>query len=374
MTRIVHAVLALAAMLGLAAPAAARAVTDCPLRDMPFSANSPLIDLLLSPAARTIVNREMGGKLDNAPPLFFGTQPPTFAAILTLKEASRFTGMKPERIAVLDQELRALAVTPADRVARCARYDNEVPRFTFARGRPNVLLFEKINGFKDVPSVNAAHAAFVVLAARKGWNLVTTDKGGAFNPATLRRFDAVIWNNISGDVLTLSQRRAFENYIAGGGGFVGVHGSAGDFIYFWDWYVDTLIGARFIGHPMNPQFQDARIVVEARDHPIARGLPAEWTMNDEWYSFRTSPRASGATVIATLDESTYKQDGPMGQKLSMGSDHPIAWTRCVGRGRSFYSAIGHRPETYTEPNYVAMLDAAVGWAADRRQPCRMKRP
>ena len=225
-----------------------------------------------------------------------------------------------------------------------------------------------------MPSVNAAHAAIVALAQRKGWNLVTTEMGGAFNPATLRRFDAVIWNNISGDVLSLSQRRAFENYMNNGGGFVGVHGSAGDFIYSWDWYVDTLIGARFIGHPINPQFQNARVVVDAKDHPIARALPAEWTMMDEWYSFRTNPRATGATVIATLDESTYKQEGPMGQKLSMGSDHPIAWARCIGpknrqRGRSFYSAIGHRPETYTEPNNAAMLEAGIAWAADRGQRC-----
>ena len=72
------------------------------------------------------------------------------------------------------------------------------------------LLFEKINGFKDTPSVNAAHAAFIALAERKGWNVVATDKAGVFNPFILRRFDAVVWNNISGDVLTLSQRRAFE--------------------------------------------------------------------------------------------------------------------------------------------------------------------
>ena len=53
----------------------------------------------------------------------------------------------------------------------------------------------------------------------------------------------------------------------------------------------------------------------------------------------------------------------------MGKDHPIAWTRCVGKGRSFYSAIGHRPETYTEPHNAALLESAITWAADRRQRC-----
>ncbi len=366
------------AALGLATPALARPVTDCPLRDMPFSSASPLIDILHSPAASAALDSVVPGMSKSMPPTFASTRPPTFAAILSVKEAAGMgaryardpAAAKMPDMARIDAALAAVPVTAADRVARCARYDNDVPRFTLQRGRPSVLLFEKINGFKDVPSVNAAHAAFVALAQRKGWNLVATESGGAFNPATLRRFDAVIWNNISGDVLSLSQRRAFENYIRGGGAFVGVHGTAGDFIYFWDWYVDTLIGARFIGHPMNPQFQEARVVVEAKDHAIGKVLPAEWKMTDEWYSFRTNPRATGATVIATLDESSYKPDGMMGQNLRMGSDHPLAWTRCVGKGRSFYSAIGHRPETYTEPHYAAMLEAALTWAMTDKNACK----
>jgi type 1 glutamine amidotransferase len=57
----------------------------------------------------------------------------------------------------------------------------------------------------------------------------------------------------------------------------------------------------------------------------------------------------------------------MKQDLRMG-DHPIAWTRCVGRGRSFYSAIGHRPQTYSDPTYRTMLESAIGWAV-RRKAC-----
>ena len=45
----------------------------------------------------------------------------------------------------------------------------------------------------------------------------------------------------------------------------------------------------------------------------------------------------------------------------MGDDHPIAWSRVIGKGRMFYSAIGHLPETYDNPNYVRMLEEAIGW-------------
>ena len=92
-------------------------------------------------------------------------------------------------------------------------------------------------------------------------------------------------------------------------------------------------------------------------------------MNDEWYSFKTNPRSAGATVILTLNEGSYKPDGMMGQNLRMGADHPLAWTNCIGKGRMFYSAIGHRPETYSQPQHVTLLENAVDWAVTDRRAC-----
>jgi uncharacterized protein len=363
--------LAASLMAATAATASAAPVTDCPLRDAPFSAESPLIDVLLSPAARAVVDKAAPGRFAQLPARFAGTEPPTFTAILTLRTASRFTGLQDAAIDALDPLLRALPVTEADKVARCARYDNDRPKFKLPKGKPRLLVFEKINGFKDTPSVDAARAALTDMAKRKGWAIAVTEKGGAINPATLRQFDAVVWNNVSGDVLTLSQRAALKRYMETGGGFIAVHGSAGDPAYFWDWYVDTLLGARFIGHPMEPQFQNARIAVN-QSHPLAKGLPGEWTMNDEWYSFSTNPRKVGANVLLTLDEATYSPVGPMKLDLRMG-DHPLAWTNCIGRGRMFYSAIGHRPETYSQPQHVTLLESAISWVASDKKACRTRK-
>ena len=202
------ALVALAA--AFAVPADAAPVSDCPLRDAPFSTASPLIDILLNPQARAIVDRELGGRLSQMPPVFMGTEPPTFAAILTPREAGRFVQVDDAGLARLDTALRALPVTDADKVARCARYDNDPLAVSLPPGRPRVLLFEKINGYRDGPSVDAAHAAVLAMARRKGWTLVTTERGGAFTPETLGQFDVVLWNNISGDVLSLAQREAFK--------------------------------------------------------------------------------------------------------------------------------------------------------------------
>lgn len=348
--------------------AQARPVTDCPLRDAPFSIESPIVDLLLNPAAKGILEAQAPDIFDALPPRFFSTQAPTFAAILTVRELAGMKQMAPAMLASVDAALRVLPVTAADKVARCARYDNDRPTLKLPRGKPRLLLFEKMTGYRDGPSVDAARAAFEAMAQRKGWAMVVTDKGGVMTPALLRQFDAVIWNNVSGDVLTLSQRKAFRDYVEGGGAFIGVHGSAGDPASFWDWYVDELIGARFAGHPMSPQFQDARVVVEGGAHPVAQGLPGEWVMNDEWYSFKSNPRTTGATIIATLDEKSYSPVGMPGQTLTMG-DHPIAWTRCIGKGRMAYAAIGHRPEAYADPRYVRLLENAVAWAGNNAR-CR----
>lgn len=162
-------------------------------------------------------------------------------------------------------------------------------------------------------------------------------------------------------MFTPAQRQALESFIENGGGFVGVHGSGGDMAYDWRWYAEHLIGAQFIGHPMNPQFQQATVHVEDRTHPATRHLPAAWPRTDEWYSFEKSPRGPGVHVLATLDEATYSPKG-MGKDLKMGADHPIAWWRCIGEGRVLYSAMGHTGASYAEPEYARMLLGATAWA------------
>jgi len=349
-------------VLTFAMSADAKPATDCPLRDQPYSIDSPLIDVLLKPEARLEVERAAPSLLKHAPQMMLGTTPPTFSTIMTLRSLAGFERLPEDALVPVNDALAALSITPADREARCARYDIERPRLDIPAGKPRLLLFGKINGFRDTPSVEAASSALQAMAERNHWALVSTDKGGMITPSVLKQFDAVIWNNISGDVLTLTQRNALRSYIEKGGGFVAFHGSGGDPVYFWDWYADTLIGARFLGHPFAPQFQDARILVEDERDPIAHELAPGWTLNDEWYSFKTNPRASGAHVIATLDESSYSPKGFGNQDLRMG-DHPIAWTRCINRGRSFYSAIGHRPQTYSDPHNRALLEHAIVWAA-----------
>jgi type 1 glutamine amidotransferase len=350
------------ALAGLAqSAAAATAVADCPSARAPYSSDTQLIDLRLDPRANAVLEQQ--GFLKGLTEFFLSTKPPAFSAIITPRwmvtsGPLASAGLKPDALAALDRALAAIPITDEAATRRCARYDHTPPVLPKPARHPAILVFEKINGFRDDPSVNAAHKAFADMAAKRGWSIAFTDNGAVFNRAQLKNYDAVVWNNVSGDVLTVPQEAAFKAYMAAGGGYAGVHGAGGDFAYVWDWYPDTLIGARFTNHPGNPQFQAAKVVVEEPGKGIAARLPASWTMTEEWYSFAASPRAKGVHVLARLDESSYAP----GPKLTMG-DHPIAWSHCLGNGRAFYSAIGHRPDSYTEPNSAELLEQGVAWAA-----------
>lgn len=343
--------------------AQAPAPTNCPSAFRPFSTNTPLMDILQSPEASSVVNRDLPGFLDRLPPMLRGVKPPNLSNVLTIHViASEFMPIPPGTIDKLDKDLAAVPVTQEVAAARCARYDQVPPSLPANLAHPALLVFSKSNGFRDGPSVDAGKAAIKDIGDRRHWHLFFTDNAAVFNSKDLAHFDAVIWNNVSGDVLTVPQRGDFKAYIEKGGGFVGVHGSGGDPYCDWDWYADTLIGARFKGHPMSPQFQAAKVHIDDPKDAIVHGLPDSWTMTDEWYSFRSNPRAKGAHILATLDESTYHPETER-MKLSMGGDHPIAWTQCIDNGRSFYMAIGHRPEGYTEPNVNKLLEQGIAWAS-----------
>jgi uncharacterized protein len=344
---------------------------DCPAAFRSYSSGgTPLLDLLMNPAAKAVVDRDLPGFLAKLPPMLTKPAPPTLADILTIRiMSSEFSPIPKDVLDKLDKDLALVPVTREAAVARCARYDHTSPVLPDTLKHPAILVFSKSNGFRDDLSVYAAKAALKTMAGREHWSTFFTDNAAVFNTPDLKRFDAVVWNNVSGDVLTLAQRRDFKAYLENGGGFAGIHGSGGDFFYDWDWYADTLIGARFKAHPMSPQFQTAKLKIDDSKSSVVRGLQQEWIMMDEWYSFKTNPRQNGAHVLVTLDESTYK---PMAGRLDLRmGDHPIAWTQCIGNGRSFYTAIGHRPESYSEPNTNRLIEQSVAWAAGLgRSSCR----
>ena len=212
-----------------------------------------------------------------------------------------------------------------------------------------VLVFTRTAGFRH-DSIPAGVQALRELGAANGFSVEATEDAARFTPAGLAAFRAVIFLNTTGDVLDASQQAAFESYVRGGNGFVGVH-SASDTEYDWPFYGE-LVGAYFAAHPA---VQPAVVVVEDRGHPATAHLPERWSRTDEWYNFRSSVRGR-ARVLARLDEASYSGG-------TMGADHPWAWCQEYAGGRSFYTAGGHTVESYREGPFREHLLGGIRWAA-----------
>jgi type 1 glutamine amidotransferase len=212
-----------------------------------------------------------------------------------------------------------------------------------------VLVFSRTTGFRH-DSIPDGIAAIRGLGRDDGFTVDATEDAGAFARDDLHRYQAVVWLSTSGHVLDGPGRAAFERYVRGGGGYVGIHGAA-DTEYGWPWY-GGLVGAYFRSHP---SIQAATIRVEDRTHPSTTHLAGSWSRRDEWYDYRSNPRDS-VHVLASLDESSYSGG-------SMGGDHPIAWYHTYDGGRAWYTGGGHTHESYAEPAFRAHLLGGIRYAA-----------
>ena len=220
---------------------------------------------------------------------------------------------------------------------------------SFAQSNLNVLVYSRTTDYRH-PAIESGVKALNTLASERGFKITSTEEAEMFTSEKLKNYTAVIFLNTSGVILDENQKKAFQNYIMNGGGFVGVH--AASFTELdWAWYGE-LVGRFFKGHP---KVQEAIIKVTDAKHPATRHLPISWTWTEEWIDFHPL-NSKNLHVVLKVDEATYEGGG-------MGDDHPIAWYQNIGKGRSFYTGLGHTDESYSDPNFIQHLYGAIIWAS-----------
>ncbi len=221
-----------------------------------------------------------------------------------------------------------------------------------------VLVFTKTAGFRHL-SIPDGIALVEALGVEHNFAVDTTENAADFNLSNLQRYAAVIWLSTTGDVLDSSQQAAFEAYIQAGGGYAGVH-SATDTEYDWPWYGELLgNGAWFLAHPA---IQAATLHTEIGGHRSTRHLPPVFEFTDEWYNFQANPRPA-VRVLLTIDEATYTPGFG-----AMGPDHPISWYHRFDGGRAWYTAMGHRTETFENAAFAQHLLGGILWVAGAPWP------
>lgn len=248
-------------------------------------------------------------------------------------------------------------------------YETEAPLIEFAERKTSVLLFSKSTAFRHGESIEAGKSVFGELARKNDWFLYSTEEGGVFNPDQLTKFDVVIFNNSTGRVLNDAQQKVLEEYVEQGGTLVGIHG-AGDDSHHWDWYENNLMGAKFSHHPLDPQLQEVDLILNAvSDSLLSEGLPSTWKHTDEWYVFFENPKTKNFNILYSFDGGTINPSGNVlwmkDKNFGMGKDHPVAWYRATGKGKTFYTSIGHNANAWKQDGFVRMLENVVKWSENK---------
>ena len=172
----------------------------------------------------------------------------------------------------------------------------------------------------------------------------------------LNDYDAIFFFGVREIDLTKEQRRDLLSFVHDDGkGFVAAH--AGSTAFFsWPEFGEML-GGRFDEHPWG--IIQAPVLVEDENFPGMTNLPPSFLHIDEYYQIKDFDR-SHARVLLRLDVSHLDMTVPLVHHKD--EDFPLAWAKMYGKGRVYYSALGHDPSNWDERAVQEMYFEAIKWA------------
>ncbi len=245
-------------------------------------------------------------------------------------------------------------------------------------------------------SIPIAEAALPEIATQGGFEVVIRNdgrtEGGAPKPGEvaawdmsfltadyLKQFDAVLMFTNGNLPVKPEQKKALTDFVRNGKAVIGVHCAT---VTFYDYpeygemiggyYLRSIIGT----DRMTQRF--ATLKVEDQNHPATKMLGSSWPFVEEFYIFGpkvydpATPKenVSGVgqlpilmafsrdRVKVLLSIDTAKTD-LTGLPIQKGGDYPQSWYRDYGKGRVFYTSLGHKPESWANPVFRAHLIGGI---------------
>ena len=191
---------------------------------------------------------------------------------------------------------------------------------------------------------------------RTDTQLVTKQKIPAGNAKNLDYFETVIFYTTGELPMNDEQKKSLLSFVHDDGkGFVGIH-SATDTFYQWPEYGE-MIGGWFDQHPWGTF--DAPILVEDRNFPATKHMPASFVLKDEIYQMKNWSRDK-VRVLMRLDENKIDLKNPRVHRTD--KDFAVTWVKPYGKGRVFYSTLGHVEDVYDNPMIKQMYVEGIKWA------------
>lgn len=182
-----------------------------------------------------------------------------------------------------------------------------------------------------------------------------TKKKLEYNAKNLNDFDAVLF--YTGGTLAMDdqQKADFLSFIHDDGkGFIGVHSAT---ITFTQWpEYGNMIGGYFDQHPWGTF--EAPIVVEDTAFPGMKQWPKSFTLKDEIYQMKMFSREN-LRVLMRLDAAKLDLNNKLVHRTDQ--DFAVSWAKMYGKGRVFYTTLGHVENNWDKPEMQTMFIEAIKW-------------
>ncbi len=180
--------------------------------------------------------------------------------------------------------------------------------------------------------------------------------GEQFNVRNLNDFDAIFFFGVREIDLAPAQRADLLSFVRDDGkGFVAAHAASTAF-FAWPEFGDML-GGRFDEHPWG--ITEGTVIVEDPGFPAMRHVPQRVVVRDELYQIKEFSR-DRIHVLAHLDASKLDLTQPLVHRKD--GDFPVAWSNAYGKGRVFYSILGHDADDWDNPLLQQMYFQAIRWS------------
>ena len=158
--------------------------------------------------------------------------------------------------------------------------------------------------------------------------------------------------------LTKEQFRGLEKAVMNGTGLSGWHGGMGD-AFRDNLRYQFMVGGQFVSHPGGNIDHSIRIIDQT--DPITKGLKDFELKKTEQYYMLIDPNIK-VLAISEFDRESYQNPGKPENKVT-GSTMPVVWKKHYGKGRIFYSSIGHKLSDFDVPEVMTMQMRGFRWAA-----------
>ena len=233
--------------------------------------------------------------------------------------------------------------------------------------QPRKLLIYDVNVvYGGHPSRYYANLAFQEMGKKTGaFEVVISRDPAVFEKETLSKFDAVFLNNTVGNQFDdLKLRQNLLEFVYGGGGLMGVHGTA---VAFWDWDGDgddwpefgRMLGGRGARH--REAQERCFMKIDSPGHPLLASFPKEgFELSDEFFRVDDPYSRNRVRVLFSIDNE--KTDISAQPPEREDEDYAAAWVRHYGRGRVFYTTFGHNPYQFWDPAMLQFYLAAAQFA------------